>query len=75
MIDTIILNIFNKIFSTTLKSTDVERKNYPEWDSMKHAELIIEIQKQLSIKFEIDDIIKVDNLRQLISAVARKLQA
>ncbi len=75
MIDTKILSIFNKIFGTNMNSTDLDRNNFPEWDSMKHAELIIEIQKQLSIKFETDDIIKVNNLNQLVLAATRKLPA
>lgn len=75
MIDTKILNIFNEIFGTNVNSTDLDRDNFPEWDSMKHAELIIEIQKQLSIKFETDDIVKVNNLKQLVIAASRKLPA
>lgn len=67
----IILKVFNKIFDTQFGSLDIERELLPEWDSMKHAELIIELQKELKVRFRTEDIVDVSNAHQFIGALER----
>lgn len=69
--DNDILKIFNELFATTFSTLDIDRKNFPEWDSMKHAELIILIQKKLNMRFNSRDIVEIENARQLSDAVKK----
>ncbi len=67
-----ILGVFNKIFKTNFQSIDVPKEIVSSWDSMRHAELVIALQKKFGIKFEAKDIVKVDNLNQLAKIINQK---
>ena len=60
-----LLELFNEIFKTNFPSLDIERNQVPEWDSMKHAELIIKIQKKFNFKFKAKDISYIKNLKEI----------
>ncbi len=60
-----LLELFNEIFKTNFPSLDIERNQVPEWDSMKHAELIIKIQKKFNFKFKVKDITYIKNLKEI----------
>lgn len=64
-IDDVILEVFNGIFHDNYDSLDISRDQLREWDSMKHAEIIIKIQKKLNIRLKAQDIGKIRNLRDL----------
>jgi acyl carrier protein len=64
-----VLSVFNKIFNTNHKSLNIAREKVPEWDSMKHAELIIELQKEFKMKFDIGDVLEVKNLEDFIPLI------
>ena len=72
MIELRLLKVFNRIFSTTFQKCVVKRSDLPEWDSMKHAQLIIEIQKEFKISLEVGDVIDVENLIEILEAISKK---
>ena len=72
-IDDGVLRLFNQIFKSAFSSIDVERKNVVNWDSMKHAELIINLQKAYKIKFSAKDIGNVQGLREVSAQVKHLL--
>ncbi len=55
-IDEGVLKVFNQIFKSSFDTVNIERKSVVNWDSMKHAELIINLQKTFKIKFSAKDI-------------------
>ncbi len=73
MNEKLVLILFNKLFKSNYSSLDIQRDNLPEWDSMKHAELIISLQKELKIKFKIEDILNISNAQELITAISKAL--
>lgn len=70
-LDQEVLQLFNQIFKTDFKTTDIGRDNVPHWDSMRHAELIIKMQKKFDVKFTANDLIRTDNLKELVSLVKK----
>lgn len=75
-LDQEVLLLFNQIFKTDYKTTDVSRDNVPNWDSMRHAELIIKMQKKFEVRFTANDLIRTDNLKELVNLVKKsKLDA
>jgi acyl carrier protein len=67
-----LLTIFNKIFQADIKNLNITRNNFPEWDSMKHAELIIELQKEFGIKFDIGEVLEVNKLEDFLQLINHK---
>lgn len=63
------LKIFNSIFKSKYEEIDIARESVPNWDSMRHAELIVTLQKKYSIKFSVNDLIKVKNYKDLIQLI------
>lgn len=65
----LLLKTFNKVLGSDFSSADIERASLPEWDSMKHAELIIQIQKCFKIKFKISDVLEISNLKDFLPLI------
>ncbi len=67
--ESLLLSTFNKLFGENFSSLDIERSKTPEWDSMKHAELIIKLQKEFKVKFDISDVLEIKNLRDFLPLI------
>ncbi len=70
--DNEILKIFNELFKTNFHSLDIDRSQIPQWDSMKHAELIIKLQRHFAISFKTKDIIATKNLLEIKALVSSR---
>ncbi len=67
-----ILAVFNSVFRSKYTSLDIEKNSIRNWDSMKHAELIIKLQKKFNITFKATDVGKINNvldIKSLLSAL------
>jgi len=64
-----LLRTFNKTFKSSETSLDISRQSYSEWDSMKHAELIIQLQKEFKLKFDIMSVLEIQNLKDFLPIV------
>lgn len=64
-----LLNTFNKTLNSSFDTIHVPRKSVPEWDSMKHAELLISLQKSFSMKFNIEDVLYIENLDEFLPLI------
>ncbi|KAF0135260.1 MAG: Acyl carrier protein [Candidatus Saganbacteria bacterium] len=45
----------------------------PAWDSMGHLSLIMALEKEFSIKFEIDEMFQINNLGDIAHVLGKKL--
>lgn len=61
-----LLEAFNEVFYSKYLSLDIDRQHVPEWDSMKHAELIIKLQKKFKKKFKIEEVLEIKNLKDFL---------
>lgn len=66
-----ILEIFNRMFDTQFVDLNIDRSSMPEWDSMKHVELILKLQKHFKIKFAPIEITQTKNLNELKMTVIK----
>ena len=39
------------------------------WDSLKHIEIVVEVEKQFGIRFESDIITRIETVRELIECI------
>ena len=60
-----ILSVFNEIFHTNFTNIEITRDQMPQWDSMKHAELIIKLQKKFKFHFKARDVSKITSLSEI----------
>jgi acyl carrier protein len=70
-LDKILKKIFSKFkgkFSDKLTS-----KNIPQWDSLNHLNLIMEVSKQFKIKFEFNEIININSIGDLKKRIKNKI--
>lgn len=67
-------SIFKKAINNKDKLTENSRfEKVQGWDSLGHMKIISEIEKSLSISFDIDEIIGVNTVGKLIRLVKKKL--
>lgn len=66
MKEKLLLEVFNNLFHSSYEELNVDRQHVPEWDSMKHAELIIKLQKTFKLKFKIQEVLEIKNLRDFL---------
>lgn len=67
---------FSRIFNRNMVLTDeMTASDVPEWDSLTHISLIIEIEDEFNLKFTVDDIADLKNVGEMISMVERKLSS
>lgn len=51
-----------------LRPGDVKR-----WDSLGHVALVVEIEEEFSIQFEVDEIMEFTSFRAILSVIERRL--
>ena len=50
----------------------MSKEEIKSWDSIAHLNLIVEIEDQLNITFQIEEIEKIDSLSGLLSIINKK---
>ena len=81
MEDQEILVQLNKIFNRVLKkqnisvSADTMPSNIDGWDSLTHMFIIDNIEKHFAIKFKLMDVMKFNNVGDIISCIKTKIHA
>lgn len=72
-----IMDLLNEIFravfdnETLVVSPETTAQDINGWDSVMHMTLIDEIEHRFSIKFEMLDVIKTQNVGQMVSVIKR----
>ncbi len=68
------------VFETALDLEDFDLKltskfeEVPDWDSMGHMRIILELEERLGIAFEIDEVIDVDTVEKILQLANSKLK-
>ena len=58
-IETIFLNIMG--IDLDELSDDIAYNSHPSWDSLKHLQLIANLETEFDIEFDMDDVIAMEN--------------
>jgi|688.fasta_scaffold589425_2 acyl carrier protein len=73
------MNKLNQIMSEVFRMNEEElkdeltMKNVENWDSLKHMDLILSIEKGLDIQFSMDDILKMKDIKTIRKIVKDKI--
>jgi acyl carrier protein len=54
---------------------DTQPEDVPRWDSLGHATLAFSLEQEFKIRFDIDELMELENVRAIIRVVARKLES
>lgn len=69
-IKAIMLSVFN---IKNLPET-INQKHIEQWDSLKHLNLVVEIENQFDIELEPDEIANMKSLNEIINIIQYKLK-
>jgi acyl carrier protein len=68
-----ITDIVSIITGLTDISSDVHISEISEWDSLKHIQIITEIEKIFSISFELDEMLSFETISDICNSVNSKI--
>ena len=72
----ILQEVFKTAFSSDVKINDnTSKENLPEWDSINHLNLIVELEDRFSIQFSPNEIESMKSVVTLQEIIQRKLNA
>ncbi|HAG68434.1 MAG TPA: acyl carrier protein [Lachnospiraceae bacterium] len=57
------------IISDSTNSDDIE-----DWDSLEHIALIVSMEKEFNMKFDIKEVNSLENVGEMIDLIKRKLE-
>ena len=65
--------ILKKVFQVEKIELNLSMDEIPEWDSFKHYELIVAVEKEFKIKFKITDAIEITSIPVIKSKILKRL--
>jgi acyl carrier protein len=67
--------VFHEAFGidAQLISLDTTPNDVPAWDSVGHLDLASRLEEAFGISFDVDDLMEMENVRQIIRIVDSKL--
>ena len=68
-----IKKIMADVFMTDELPDDIDQKNFENWDSVQHLNLVVELEKNFSVDFEPEEIAEMTNLDKIESAIQAKV--
>ncbi|NDP22087.1 MAG: acyl carrier protein [Paludibacter sp.] len=67
-----LLDVFRRTFEDVKINESISQKNYENWDSLNHINLIVEIENEFNISIEPDDIDKMKDFSTVEKIVMGK---
>jgi len=69
--------VFRRIFEDDKIeiTNEMTAKDVPQWDSLSHINLIMEIEEEFNLRFTVDDIAGLKNVGEMIDLIRRKVGA
>lgn len=66
--------VIRKVFPIDTETIDEEwtSDDIPEWDSVGHLDLIMEIERSFSVKIEIEEMFEVEKLGDITTILLKK---
>jgi acyl carrier protein len=72
-----LVSVFANILSLPLHRVhpDLKPHDVGRWDSVGHVTLIVAIEKEFSLQFEVDEIMEFTSFQAILSAIERRMAA
>ena len=68
--------IFRNVFSSDVSiNSETSKENLPEWDSINHLNLIVELEDQLNFQFTPEEIESIKSVHILLDLIQKKANA
>lgn len=65
--------IFKNAFSSEVEiNYETTKENTPEWDSINHLNLIVELEDSLNIQFHSEEIESIKSVKKLLELIQKK---
>lgn len=55
-------------------SINTSVKNLLEWGSLNHIKLMVMLQKKFGVKFQLDEIVEIEDLKEWLKLLKKKLK-
>lgn len=68
-----VLEVFKYVFEDDSIDTSISQENYANWDSLKHLNLMIELEAEFGISIEPEDQSKMKTYEDVVKVVKSKL--
>lgn len=68
-----IIEIMKRVFNTCDITTSTDQRNCDQWDSLRHLNLIVEIEDEFDIEFEPEEIGEMKSFNAVKTMVASKI--
>lgn len=71
-----IQDIFREIFDdqNLIVDENTNPENIKEWDSLAHVNILVAIEKEFDVKFEISEIENTKNVEEILKLVIKKIK-
>jgi acyl carrier protein len=68
-------NAFHRAFDLDPRSItpDTQPSDIPKWDSLGHATLAYSLEQEFNFRFDIDELMELENVTEILRVVRRKL--
>lgn len=69
-----ILKIMSDVFDLDLFvfSGEINQQNIENWDSLRHLNLIVELEEYFSVSFEPEDISEMSSINMILEVIQKK---
>ncbi len=67
--------VLSRVFDLTQEqiNQDLTRSEIAKWDSLTHMDLVVSLEREFEVVFELDDILALDGIEAIRTVVKRKL--
>ena len=72
-IENTVMVVMSAVLKTTFRNnSEVNRKNTPSWDSLKHMEIFFALEDELGVEFSDDELASLDSVIKIVKSVEDK---
>ena len=71
----IVTGIFRDVFDddTLVIEDSTNSKDIEDWDSLEHIALIVSMEKEFNLKFDLQEVNKLENVGEMVDLIISKL--
>ena len=51
---------------------NISQENFPQWDSLKHLNLVVALEEKFALSFEPEEIAEMKSLDKIMTMIAKK---
>lgn len=69
-----IKNVFNNVFKGTIDyNSELSRERESRWDSMKHIEFLVALEREFDLRFDGSDATEMNSIKKIVSTIEYRI--